>query len=79
MQSAEIHEHSPGSQGGVVFLLNSLVIGGSERKAVSIVNTLHARGWNVHLFRELPLLEKSIIRREGSRPLRVNLPADSNL
>jgi len=33
----------------VLFLLNSLGIGGSERKTVRIVNRLHENGWNVHL------------------------------
>lgn len=33
----------------VLFLLNSLGIGGSERKTVRIVNKLHENGWNVHL------------------------------
>lgn len=33
----------------VLFLLSSLTIGGSERKAVRIVNELHRTGWNVHL------------------------------
>ena len=32
-----------------LFLLNSLGIGGSERKSVRIVNRLHEIGWEVHL------------------------------
>lgn len=33
----------------VLFLLNSLGLGGSERKTIAIVNELHAMGQNVHL------------------------------
>jgi glycosyltransferase involved in cell wall biosynthesis len=33
----------------VLFVVNSLGIGGSERKIVRVVNELHKIGWNVHL------------------------------
>ncbi len=33
----------------MLFLLNALGIGGSERKTVGVVNDLHSKGWNVHL------------------------------
>lgn len=35
--------------GPVLFLLNSLTMGGSERKTVRLVNALHKRGWDVRL------------------------------
>lgn len=39
----------PQSECPVVFLLNSLGLGGSESKTVRVVNELHRRGRNVHL------------------------------
>lgn len=35
--------------GPILFLLNSLTIGGSERKTINISNRLRERGWKVHL------------------------------
>lgn len=39
--------HSPCSP--FLFLLNSLTVGGSERKTVAVANALHQAGWPVHL------------------------------
>jgi glycosyltransferase involved in cell wall biosynthesis len=33
----------------ILFLLSSLIVGGSERKAVALANALKARGWQVHV------------------------------
>ena len=33
----------------VLFLVSTLIIGGSERKTVRIANELQRRGWNVHV------------------------------
>ena len=48
MQTVDVTEQAERRR-GVLFLLNSLAVGGSERKSVTLANSLRARGWNVHL------------------------------
>lgn len=44
------NSHQPaGNSPPVLFIVNGLGIGGSERKTVTIVNELFKAGWNVHL------------------------------
>ena len=53
----------------VLFLVNGLGIGGSERKTVSIVNALHGTSWNVHLA-YLTLRTAGIDRLDTGVPLK---------
>jgi len=63
----------------VLFVLNALGIGGSERKTVNVVNALHCRGQNVHLAYldpRIPLLKMidrrvpvTFLRRQGKLSL----------
>jgi len=47
--STSSHSKEGAGPGPVLFLLNALGIGGSERKTVGVVNALHRSGLNVHL------------------------------
>lgn len=48
MQSIE-RQSQRNQHGGILFLLSSLIVGGSERKAIALANTLFARGWDVRI------------------------------
>lgn len=85
MDIESLEAPAPRRPPAVLFLLSSLVMGGSERKTVRLVNALWARGWNVQVayidsHRRVPAplleeLEPEVPRRCLERRWRYSPPA----